>query len=229
MWRSTACFAVCAASRLKSSAGSCLMVTVPSGATTRLLTSSPPVAVSSLTLISPGGLKALTYATARADWTVCSISSKGMPTSAHNAVRASARLSVDGSDGEREPGRDNVIPSDVDDHRRAPPCARRRDRDARIVDCDELPLDDSFRLATPVVDVDAPAVETVVVSPRAERALGTRRRDLQVVGAVDELRMVEQRTGDKAHALAVLDGDRLSMIDGDAKGAPGMARLFERI
>jgi hypothetical protein len=33
-----------------------------------------------------------------------------MPTSAHSAVSASPRLSVDGSDCDREPARDNVTP-----------------------------------------------------------------------------------------------------------------------
>src|SRR5579864_5514382 len=140
MWRSTACLAVCAAIRLKSSDGSTSTTVEPSARTTLLRTSSAPEAVSSFTLTSPGGLNARLYAAARALSTVCSISSKGMPTSAQSAVSASARLSVEGSDGDREPARDNVFPSDVDNDRGAPPRPQRLHRDAGRVDRDELAL-----------------------------------------------------------------------------------------
>src|SRR5438445_13391768 len=102
--------------RLKSSDGSSCSTLVPSGLTTRLRTSRAPVLVSSLTVTWPGGLNARAYATASATSMVCSISSKGMPTSAQSALSASARLSVDGSDCERETARDNVYPSDEYDH-----------------------------------------------------------------------------------------------------------------
>src|SRR5258708_23272189 len=105
--------------RLKSSEGR-----VRSWSPTRLVTSSAPVPVSRVTRTSPGGLNARTYASARASSTVRSISSNGMPTSAQSAVSASARLSVDGSDCDREPARDNVIPCNVNDHRSSPPRAR---------------------------------------------------------------------------------------------------------
>src|ERR1700720_973588 len=133
--------------RLKSSDGSISTISLPSSRTTRLRTSRPPVFVSSFTLTWPDGLKARVYATASAPSTVCSISSKGMPTSAQSAVSASARLSVDGSEGDREPARDNVFPSDVNDHGRTGACPGRLDRDTRRVDCHQLAFDHRLRLA----------------------------------------------------------------------------------
>src|SRR5690242_15049545 len=166
MWRSTACFAVCAAMRLKSSAGSSSITTVPSGRTTRLRTSSAPVLVSSFTVTSPVGLKARMYAAARALSTVCSISSNGMPTSAQSALSASARLSVDGSDCDREPARDNVFPCDVDDHGRSPASPGGLHRNARRVHGDQLALDHRLGVAAAVADVDSLAVEALVVVVR---------------------------------------------------------------
>src|SRR5713101_4481663 len=122
--------------RLKSSEGR-----VRTWSPTRLVTSSAPVLVSRVTRTSPGGLNALTYATASADSTVWSISSNGMPTSAQSAVRASARLSVDGSDCDREPARDNVITSNVNDHRSSPSRALRGDRNAGGVYRHQLAFD----------------------------------------------------------------------------------------
>src|SRR5580765_7143128 len=163
MCRSTACLAVCAAIRLKSSDGSISIISLPSLRTMRLRTSSPPVFVSSFTVISPAGLKARAYATASAPSTVCSISSKGMPTSAQSAVSASARLSVAGSDCDREPARDNVTPCDVQHHRRAASRAQCLHGYAGSVDRDQLTLDGSVRITTAVADVDSLAVETLVI------------------------------------------------------------------
>src|SRR5229473_5384652 len=212
MWRSTACFAVCAAMRLKSSEGR-----VRSWSPTRLVTSSAPEPVSRVTRTSPGGLNARTYATASASSTVWSISSKGMPTSAQSAVRASARLSVDGSDCDREPARDNVIPRNVNYYRRSPARALPGYRDARRVDGDQLPLDHRFRRSAAVADVDPLAVEPLIVAMSSQRPFGAGRGHLQVVGSVDQARVIEQRTGDAAHALAVFDGNRLGMIDRDSQ------------
>src|SRR6266851_9336464 len=159
MCRSTACFAVCAAMRLKSSDGSVRTASLPSARTTRPVTSSAPVLVSSFTRTSPGGLNARTYAVASAASTVWSISSNGMPTSAQSAVRASARLSVEGSDCDREPARDNVIPCNVNYYRRSPPRAHPGYRDAGRVDCDQLALDHGFGRSGAITDIDALAVE----------------------------------------------------------------------
>ena len=128
--------------RLKASEGSSAVTTVPSRRITRLWTSSAPVVVSSFTVTSPSGLNARLYAAARAPSTVWSISSKGMPSSAQSALSASARLSVGASDCDREPARDNVFPSNVDDHRRASAGTRGLDGDARRVYRDELALHD---------------------------------------------------------------------------------------
>src|SRR6266852_4619355 len=157
--------------RLKSSEGR-----VRSWSPTRLVTSSAPEPVSRVTRTSPGGLNARTYATASASSTVWSISSKGMPTSAQSAVRASARLSVDGSDCDREPARDNVIPCNVNYYRRSPSRA--------------LP---------------------------AQGRPGARRGHREVIGSIDQARVVEQRTCDATHALTVFDCDRLGMVDGDSQ------------
>src|SRR5258706_13198187 len=98
-----------------------------------------------------------------------------MPTSAQSALSASARLSVDGSDCDREPARDNVYPWNVDDHRRAPTCAGCLHCDARCVHRDQLTFDHRLCLAAPIVDVDALTVETLVLLMGAQRTLGASR------------------------------------------------------
>src|SRR4029077_17483991 len=104
-----------------------------------------------------------------------------MPTSAQSAVRASARLSVDGSDCDREPARDNVIPRNVNYHRRLAARARPRDRDPRRVDRDQLPFDYGFGRAAPIADVAPLAVEPLVVAMPAERPFGAWRGNLEVI------------------------------------------------
>src|SRR5207244_1258717 len=203
IWRRTACFAVWAAIRLNSSAGSSRTSMVPSCLTIRLRTSSAPVVVSSSTTTSPSGVNARLYAAASAISTVCSISSKGMPSSAQSAVSASAKLSVDGSDCDREPARDNVFPCEVNDHRRSAARAGRLHRDARAVDGHQLTLDDGLGLAASIADVDPLAIESFVLVMRAKRALRARRCNLEVVRTLDQVRMVEQGAGDSADALAV--------------------------
>src|SRR5579864_644061 len=142
-----------------------------------------------------------------------------MPTSAQSAVSASARLSVD-SDCDREPARDNVIPPDVNDHGSTPTIGLRLHRDSGGVDRDELTFDHCFRLPAAVPDVDTLAVEALVFLMRAEWTFGARRRDLELVRAVDQPGSFDQRSSDPAHALAVFDGDRFAVIDGDAQRAP---------
>src|SRR2546427_5120192 len=229
MWRRTACLAVCAAIRLKSSDGSSCTSTVPSERTTRLRTSSAPVLVSSLTVSSPSGLNARLYAIASAPSTVWSISSNGMPSSLQSALSASDSVGVDGSDCDREPARDNVFPRDVNDHRRASASARRRHRDSRRVHRDQLSLDHRLRLPAAVAHVDALAVEPFVLPVAAERTLGTWRGHLQVVRAVDQLGVVQKRTHDPAHALAVLDRDRLAAVDGNSQRSTGVTGLVEGV
>src|SRR2546430_14270746 len=229
MCRRTACFAVCAAIRLKSSEGSSATTTVPSGRTTRLRTSSAPVFVSSWTVTSPGALKARVYAAASALSTVCSISSKGMPTSAQSAVSASASVCVDGSDCDREPARDNVIPRYMNDHRRPTAKARRLDCDSRSVDRDQLAFDHGLCFAAVIANVHAIAMKAFVLLMRSQWALRTRRRDLEVVWPVDQPRVIEERTGHPAYPLAILDGDRLRMVDRDTERSTRVTGLAERV
>src|SRR5260370_3673362 len=210
--------------RLKSSEGR-----VRSWSPARLATSSAPVPVSRVTRTSPGGLNARTYATASAASTVWSISSNGMPTSAHSAVRASARLSVDGSDCDREPARDNVIPRNVNYYRRSPARAHPGYRDARRVDRDQLPLDHRFGGSAAIADVDSLAVERFVVAMTAEGALRARRGHLEVVWPVYESRVIEQRTGDAAHALTILDSDWFGVVDRHAQCPSRLTRLLKGV
>src|SRR5712692_3635840 len=151
-----------------------------------------------------------------------------MPTSVQSAVSASARLSVD-SDGDREPARDNVPPSDVNDHGRTSARTLPLHRDAGAVNGDKLALDNRLRFPDAVADVDPLAVEPVIVGPPAEGSLRARRGHLQVVLTVDETSAVEQRTGNTADALAVFDGDRLVVVNRDAQCSARMAGLLERV
>src|SRR5882672_7020415 len=86
-----------------------------------------------------------------------------MPTSAQSAVSASARLSVDGSEGDREPARDNVFPFNVDYHRGASARTKRLHGDACSVDRHQLPFDDGLRIAGAVADVDPLAVDALAI------------------------------------------------------------------
>src|SRR5258706_10156058 len=140
-----------------------------------------------------------------------------MPTSAQSAVSASARLSVDGSEGDREPARDNVTPFNVDDHRRASARTDCLNRDTCPVNRDQVAFDDAVRLARAVAHVDALAVEPLVISVISQWTLGTRRRDLEVVRTFDVIGVIDQWARDAAHALAIFDGDSLYAIDRDAE------------
>src|SRR5216684_2876130 len=115
-----------------------------------------------------------------------------MPTSAQSAVRASARLSVDDSDCDREPARDNVIPCNVNDYRSSPPRAQSGYRDACRVDGDQLTFDHRLRRSAPIADVHPFAVETLVVRMLSQRSLGSWRGNLEVVRSLDEARVVER-------------------------------------
>src|SRR6266852_8476338 len=158
--------------RLKASDGRATTVSLPFASRTRLVTSRAPDVVSSFTVTMPGGLKALISAMPSASSTVRSISGKGMPSSAQSAFSASARLSVDGSETDREPARGNVIPSNVNNHRRAPTRSLRLDRDARAVDRDQLAFNDRFRRTRPIAHVHPLAVKTRVVILSAQGAFG---------------------------------------------------------
>src|SRR5882672_9233728 len=152
-----------------------------------------------------------------------------MPTSAQSAVSASARLSVDGSEGDREPARDNVIPFNVDYHRGASARANSLNRNARSVDRHQLALDDRLRLASAIAHVDPLAVEPLVVSVTPQGPLGSRRRDLEVIRTVDVVGVIDKRACDAAHALAILDRDRLDAVDRDAECSSRVAGLVERV
>src|SRR6202022_2400319 len=144
----------------------------PSGRPVRLPTSSAPVLVSSFTVTNPAGLNARTYATASALSTVCSISSNGMPTSAQSAVSASPRLSVDGSEGDREPARDNVIPCDMNDYRCSPASTEGLYCDACLVDRDQLAFHDRLRLSCAIPHIHPCAAEPLVLTVVAEGTFG---------------------------------------------------------
>src|SRR5437867_2557639 len=158
--------------RLKSSEGRQTTVSLPLASRTRLVPSRAPDAVFSFTVTIPGGLKALTEAAASASSPVRRISGKGMPNAAQSPFSASARLSVDGSDTDREPARGNVIPSDVNDHLRTAALSLRLDCDARAIYRDKLALYDCLRLPRPIAHIHPLAVKTRVVVLSTQRALG---------------------------------------------------------
>ena len=106
---------------------------------------------------------------------MCSISSNGMPTSAQSAVSASARLSVEGSDCDREPARDNVTPCNVQNNRRASPRALGLHCYAGAVDGYQLSLDHCVCIATSIADVHSPSVKTFVFGLGAQRTFRARR------------------------------------------------------
>src|SRR5579864_6220718 len=119
-----------------------------------------------------------------------------MPTSAHSAVSASPRLSVDGSDCDREPARDNVTPCNVNDYRRPPASLERLHGAARFVNSNQLPFDHGLGLAGAVADVDPLAVEPFVLAVVAQRTFGAGGRNLEVVRTVDEVGVIDERPGD---------------------------------
>src|SRR5256885_3591947 len=98
-----------------------------------------------------------------------------MPTSAQSAVSASASVCVDGSDCDREPARDNVIPRYMNDHRRPTAKARRLDCDSRSVDRDQLAFDHGLCFAAVIANVHAIAMKAFVLLMRSQWALRTRR------------------------------------------------------
>ena len=79
-----------------------------------------------------------------------------------------------GSDTDREPARGNVIPSDVNYHRRASALSQRLDSDAGSINRDQLAFDDCFRLPCPIAHVHPLAVKTRVVLFSTQWTLGAR-------------------------------------------------------
>src|SRR5205085_668447 len=60
--------------------------------------------------------------------------------------------------------------------------------------------------------------------------LRTRRGDLQRVRLRNQVRLVQQRPRDLAHALAVVEGDEpLGLVDGDPQRPPPRARLLDGV
>src|SRR5712664_1057356 len=96
-----------------------------------------------------------------------------MPTSAQSAFSASASVCAAGSDGDREPARDNVFPSNVNDHRRASARSGRLDRDSGSVDRDELALDNGLGLTAAIPNVHELSIEPLVFTMRTQRSLRT--------------------------------------------------------
>src|SRR3981081_4363299 len=142
-----------------------------------------------------------------------------MTTSAQSAVSASARLSVDGSEGDREPARDNVFPSDMNNYRSPSASAERLHCDTCTVHRHQLPLDDCLGLACAITHIDPPAVEPPVLEVTAQRPLRAGRRDLQVIWTFDEVGVIDQWPDDAAQAFAIIDGDRLDAVDEDSEAA----------
>src|SRR5260221_10001731 len=152
-----------------------------------------------------------------------------MPSSVQGAVSASARLSGATSETDREPARGNVIPRNVNDHRRPPPLSLRLHCNPGLVHGDQVALDDAFGFTCPVPHINPLSVETLVIVAGVQRTLRTRRRHLEVPGPGDKGRVVDQGSDDPADALAVLDGDRFDAVDGHPQGAPRMAGLLDRV
>src|SRR5438045_4122872 len=152
-----------------------------------------------------------------------------MPSSVQSAFSASARLSVECSETDREPARGNVFPSYVHDDRRSPARALGLNRNACAVDGDQLALDDRLGLAAPIANVHSPAVETLVVLFATERSLSAGRGDLEVVRTGDQLGVVEKGSHKLAHVLAVLDSGWLGTVDGRSQRPPALARLLDRV
>src|SRR5204862_2565049 len=94
-----------------------------------------------------------------------------MPSSAQSALSASASVCVDRSDCDREPARDNVFPRNMNDHRRAPARTGGLNGDARGIHGDQLPFHHRLRITAPVMEVDAPAVEALVLIDATTRTL----------------------------------------------------------
>src|SRR3989442_12400674 len=102
-------------------------------------------------------------------------------------------------------------------------------RDPRRIHGDQLSFHHRLRVAAPVADVDALAIEPLVLLVAAQRALGAWRGNLEVVGTFDEVGVVQQRTSDPAHPFAVLDGDRLAVVDGNPQRASRVTGLVEGV
>ena len=136
---------------------------------------------------------------------------------------------MEGSEGDREPARDNVTPCNVQDHWCSTASPQSLHGYAGAVDGYQLTFDHRVVITAPIADVDSLAVEPLVVRVAAQRSLGARRRNLEVVRAVDELRVLDQWTGDTAYSFAILDCDRLDVVDRDAEGAARLTRLLERV
>src|SRR4029077_2071152 len=115
------------------------------------------------------------------------------------------------------------------DHWSSPPRARRGNGDTGRVDGDKLAFDNSLAGSGAIADVHPLAVEPFVVSMSPQRSLRTGRGNFEVIRTSDELGVIEERTGDAAHALAVFDGYRLTVIDGDPKGPTARTRLLEGV
>jgi hypothetical protein len=98
-----------------------------------------------------------------------------MPTSAQSAVSASARLSVDGSECDREPARDNVTPCNVQNNRRTTARALRLHCYAGAIDGNQLTLDHCVCITASIADVDSPAIETFVIALGAQWPFRARR------------------------------------------------------
>src|SRR5439155_13862259 len=117
----------------------------------------------------------------------------------------------------------------MNDHGRPTAKARRLDCDSRPVDRDQAAFDHGLCFAALIANVHAISVEAFVLLMRPQWALRTRRGNLEVVWPVDQPGVIEKRTGHPAHPFAILDGDRLGMVDRDTERSTRMTGLVERL
>src|SRR5207245_2642189 len=92
-----------------------------------------------------------------------------------------------------------------------------------------LAFDNSLAGSGAVPDVHPLAIEPFVLSMSPQRPFRTRRRNLEVVWTIDELRVVEEWAGDAADALAVFDGYRLTVVDLDPKSPSARTGRLEGV
>jgi hypothetical protein len=124
-----------------------------------------------------------------------------------------------------QPCREDFVPGDLEQAQLGVV-----DGDAAIIHGCQDSLDDPFRsVAIAVADVHHLAREALVLPPLAERALGSRRADLEGVVAIDEPGLLEDRAGDLAHPLAVGDRYPSRLVDGDPQCPAAGPQLLDRV
>src|SRR5581483_293633 len=159
------------------------------------------------------------FSTLRISW------SRGTPTSSLSRRSASRSSTAIGSDGNREAGGQDVFPRHV-----VGLAALSANRDAGVVDAHQVTLQHGLGVVVPVADVHPAAGEPLVLGPVAQRPLGPRRRDFEIVAAAGyHVGLVEEGTDDATHPLAVVQRDPARSIDRDPQRAATGAGLLDRV